>query len=237
MPISLLQTDDCSFPAVEQADDEIGGLLAVGGDLSVDRLRSAYRSGIFPWFSEGDPLLWWSPAERCIILPQQFHCSRSLTKKIRNGHYTLTSNREFKQVVSACARRGSVTRNQDSTWIVPAMQHAYSELHQSGDAHSLELWHEDKLVAGLYGVQVGALFCGESMYSDTRDGSKVLLFGLLKALADAHFSALDCQVSSHHLLSLGATTEPREHFINRLEAARDRPLAWPLGDSAVRLTA
>lgn len=227
MAIALLD-EQLWFPPLSDADDELGGLLAVGGDLSVARLQLAYQSAIFPWFSDGDPLLWWSPAERCIILPEQFHCSKSLAKRVRHGGYTVTSDRAFDQVVAACARRGHATRNQRETWIVPAMQAAYSALHSAGSAHSIELWHADKLVAGLYGVQVGAMFCGESMYSDVTDGSKLVLYHLCKALAAAGFSALDCQLHSPHLESLGAVCEPRAAFLARLGAARSSASGWPI---------
>lgn len=236
MPVALLEADSCEFPAVEQADDDLGGLLAVGGDLSVERLKCAYSSGIFPWYSEGDPLLWWSPPQRCIIEPEQFHCSRSLYKKVRKGGFYLRYNSCFETVVSNCARRGTVTRNQDSTWILPAMRRAYQALHHRGIAHSVELWDDQQLVAGLYGVQVGALFCGESMYSDIRDGSKLLLYYFCQDLSGAGFSALDCQISNPHLLSLGATTESRQQFIARLSAASQLDRAWPPQAEADNLT-
>ncbi len=226
MAIALLD-EQLWFPPLSDADDELGGLLAVGGDLSVARLQLAYQSAIFPWFSDGDPLLWWSPPERCIILPEQFHCSKSLAKRVRRGGYTVTSDGAFEQVVAACARRGIVTRNQDGTWIVPAMQAAYAALHRAGSAHSIELWQDNQLVAGLYGVQVGGLFCGESMYSDVTDGSKLVLYHLCRALAAAGFSALDCQLHNPHLESLGAIGEPRAAFLARLQRARATACRWP----------
>lgn len=223
----ILLDEQLWFPPVSEADDELGGLLAVGGDLSLARLQLAYRSAIFPWFSDGDPLLWWTPAERCILLPEQFHCSKSLAKTVRRGGYTVTTNRAFEQVVAACARRGTVTRNQDDTWIVPAMQAAYTALHRAGSAHSIELWYGDELVAGLYGVQVCGLFCGESMYSDVTDGSKLVLYHLCRALAAAGFTALDCQLHNPHLASLGAICEPRAAFVERLQQACAQEYSWP----------
>lgn len=235
MAITALAPHHCQFPPLAEADDSVGGLLAVGGDLSVTRLRTAYRSGVFPWYNEGEPLLWWSPPERCLLLPERFHCSRSLAKRLRRGDLTVTTNQAFAEVVGGCARRGRVTRNQSATWITAAMRHAYQQLHQCGDAHSVELWQSGNLVAGLYGVQVGALFCGESMYSDLRDGSKALLYYLCQALLEAGFVALDCQLSSPHLLSLGATVEPRQQYIERLEAALRAPRPWPRFPGTVML--
>ena len=202
-----------SFPPLTAANQE--GLLAIGGDLSPERLVLAYRSGIFPWFNEGDPILWWSPNPRCVIFPDTFRPSRSLGKLLRRGDYTVTSDRAFVRVIHACA---GPRRGQTGTWITRDMEKAYAALHRLGVAHSVECWIGEKLVGGLYGIALGTVFFGESMFSMRTDASKVALATLMENLSRWGFTMVDCQVSSDHLFRLGAVEIPRNEFIQRLES-------------------
>ena len=206
------------FPDPECALEEPNGLLAIGADLQPDRLLDAYRRGIFPWYSEGDPLLWWSPDPRMLLFPKEFHASRSLKKTIRNKPLTVTVNRAFADVVDGCA----APRSGDSgTWILPEMQQAYGRLHESGHAHSVEVWSGDQLVGGLYGISLGRLFFGESMFSRVSDASKVALAALV-ALARQHdFSFIDCQMENPHLTRLGARPVARRDFLAELKQGLD----------------
>jgi len=201
------------FPPLETAAPE--GLLAIGGDLSPERLVLAYRNGIFPWFNSNDPILWWSPDPRCVIFPQQFVPSRSLSKSIRNRGYDITFDRAFEQVIKGCA---GPRRQQPGTWITGSMLQAYVTLHQLGIAHSVEAWHHDKLVGGLYGIALGTVFFGESMFSRETDASKVAFAKLIENLVEWRFTLLDCQVTSPHIVSLGAVEIPRTAFIKHLES-------------------
>jgi len=182
-----------TFPPLEAATPE--GLLAVGGDLSSGRLLSAYRRGIFPWYSAGQPILWWSPDPRTVLYPDALKISRSLKKTLRHRGYRVTSDQYFSDVIQACAKPRE--RNDDSgTWITPAMIKAYTTLNESGCAHSLEVWDQMKLVGGLYGVAIGQVFFGESMFSHSTDASKVALTALLRFFYDKVFVLIDCQVPS-----------------------------------------
>lgn len=201
------------FPPLSLANQH--GLLAIGGDLTPERLVLAYKSGIFPWFNPGEPILWWSPHPRCVIFPQQFKASRSLQKSIRNRGYRFSINQAFAKVIQQCA---ASRKNQPQTWISSDMQQAYIALHQRGIAHSAEVWHEGALVGGLYGIAMGAIFFGESMFSLKTDASKVALAYLIQRLCRRQFELIDCQVSSPHVLSLGAVEIPRADFIKRLES-------------------
>ncbi len=205
---------DTPFPDPDSALDQPNGLLAVGGDLGPERLLAAYRQGIFPWYSEDEPLLWWSPDPRMLLFPMEFHASRSLRKAIRNKPFTVTVNQAFAAVVEGCA----APRSSDSgTWILPEMQQAYGRLHASGQAHSFEVWTGDQLVGGLYGISLGRLFFGESMFSRVSDASKVALTALV-ALARQHdFSFIDCQMENPHLTRLGARPVPRADFLGGLK--------------------
>jgi len=218
--VFLLDLHDTAFPPPELATDE--GLLAVGGDLSRERLLAAYRHGIFPWFSEGQPPLWWSPDPRALLFPGQMRITRSLAKRIRNGGFTLTMDSRFREVMERCAapRRGDAD---GGTWIVPEMVDAYCALFKAGDAHSIEVWREGRLVGGLYGVAVGAAFCGESMFSIERDASKVALVYLAAQLARWSYHFIDCQLPTPHLASLGVVAVPRREFLTRLAAAVAAP--------------
>lgn len=200
------------FPPAGEALAEPDGLLAWGGDLSPERLLRAYRRGIFPWYSEGDPLLWWCPAERCVIPTDGVHVSRRLGRVLRQDRFRVTADRAFEAVVEGCA---SARR---STWIVPEMAAAYGRLHALGHAHSIEAWQDDELVGGLYGVALGRMFFGESMFSARAEASKVVLARLCAVLDRWNFPWLDGQVPSPHLYRMGAVTVQRATFLDRIAA-------------------
>jgi leucyl/phenylalanyl-tRNA--protein transferase len=217
----MLHPSIISFP--DPAEAEPNGLLAVGGDLSVERLLAAYRAGIFPWYSEDEPILWFSPDPRMVLAPADIHLSRSLERRVRSGVYALSVDRDFDAVVDACAL---VERpGQDGTWITDDMRGAYRSLHDHGHAHSLEVWSEGELVGGLYGVLVGACFCGESMFSLAPDASKVAFVELARRGAAAGLQLIDCQLPTDHLTTLGAAPTPRAEFLARLSAAVDVDVA------------
>jgi len=205
---------ETTFPPVTQALKSPNGLLAAGGDLSAPRLLEAYRHGIFPWFSAGDPILWWSPDPRMVLFPSEFKLSPSLRKTLRQGRYEVLTDSAFEQVMRACAapRDGA-----NGTWILDEMIQAYCELHRMGYAHSVEVWMEGELVGGLYGVCIGRMFYGESMFSRKTDTSKIALAHLCKQLELWDFGMIDCQMNTPHLASLGAREIPRKEFIARLE--------------------
>ena len=190
------------------------GLLAAGGDLSSARLLEAYRHGIFPWFSEGEPILWWSPDPRMVLFPDEFKISHSLRKTLRNGRYEVRIDSAFEQVMRACAapREGA-----NGTWIHEEMIAAYCELHRLGYAHSVETWMDGELVGGLYGMALGRMFYGESMFSRRTDASKIALAHLAAQLEKWNFGMIDCQMNTPHLASLGAREIPRKEFIARLQ--------------------
>jgi len=227
--IPWLRPDDPpdAFPPVEGALEEPDGLLCVGGDLSPQRLLAAYRRGIFPWYGEGQPILWWSPNPRAVLFPGEFRTSRSLAKVVRNRGYTVTYDQDFATVVRHC---GDQQLRPEGTWISPDMRRAYARLHDLGYAHSVETWDEGRLVGGLYGVALGRVFFGESMFSTERDASKVALHALVGALLSRNVEMIDCQVASVHLESLGARVIPRSEFTARLDRCITdlQPVAgWP----------
>jgi len=215
-----LAADDWRFPPPELALDHPNGLLAVGGDLSPRRLLSAYRNGIFPWYSEGEPILWWSPDPRAVLFPHDLKISRSLRKTLRRGEYEITLDRAFEQVVLGCA--GPRTQ-QEGTWIVPAMQHAYINLHHLGFAHSVECWHEGELVGGLYGVTLGKVFFGESMFSLRTDASKVAFAHFVRQLIAWDYQLIDSQVGNEHMFSLGVSEISRDEYLALLDHWCDEP--------------
>ena len=217
-----------SFPDTSLALREPDGLLAVGGDLAPDRLLAAYRRGIFPWYSEEQPILWWSPDPRTVLFPERLSISRSLRKRLRQMRFQVTLDQAFDDVINACAepRPGS-----SGTWITAEMNEAYSRLHRSGYAHSVECRHQGKLVGGLYGVALGRVFFGESMFSHETDASKVAFAHLVRQLAAWDFALIDCQVYSSHLASLGAEEISRSEFVKQLDLLCDtgaRPGPWTL---------
>jgi leucyl/phenylalanyl-tRNA--protein transferase len=202
--------DRLLFPDPAMAEPD--GLLAVGGDLSVERLLMAYQSGIFPWYSDDTPILWYSPHERFVLLPGELIISKSFRQVLRSGKFRVTNNQRFEDVISACS---SVPREgQDGTWITADMKAAYVKLHQKGYAHSVEVWQDDMLVGGLYGVEVGKVFCGESMFSRVSNASKVALVHL----CSSGYSLIDCQVHTAHLESMGARMISREDYLKVLRS-------------------
>lgn len=208
-------TEKLWFPHVSEASED--GLLAVGGDLSPQRLKLAYRTGIFPWYSEGQPLLWWSPDPRMVLFPNNMYVSRSLRKKIEKNHFRVTFDEAFEQVIRECA---TIERDdQNGTWITEAMLHAYIELHNEGWARSVEVWNDEKLVGGLYGIDLAeaGVFCGESMFSLESDASKVALFYLVERLKSRHYKLIDCQMYTEHLERMGAEEIGRDSFLTYLK--------------------
>jgi leucyl/phenylalanyl-tRNA---protein transferase len=220
-------TENMSFPPVTQALHEPDGLLAAGGELTVARLLEGYRCGIFPWFSAGDPVLWWSPDPRMVLIPDEFKLSDSLARVLRNSAFDVRIDTAFEQVMRACAApRGE----HPGTWIDASMIAAYCELHRMGYAHSVETWMDGKLVGGLYGVAIGQMFYGESMFSQVSNASKVALAHLTKQLqrrqSGSQTLMIDCQMYTPHLASLGARLMPRDEFIERMEKLVDMNGQW-----------
>ena len=205
-------TDALLFPSPEQASDE--GIVAVGGDLKPERVMLAYRKGIFPWFESDDFLLWWSPDPRMVLFPDQVKISKSMRAVLRKKQFEVTFNKAFDDVVEACAK---VKRfGQNGTWITPGLMEVYSTLHTQGHAHSVEVWAEGVLVGGLYGIDLGTVFCGESMFSKANNASKVALISLAKELKKNKYELIDCQVPTQHLASMGAESIPRSEFLTYL---------------------
>lgn len=202
-----------SFPPVETALSEPQGLLAAGGDLSPERLLAGYRRGIFPWYSPGQPILWWSPDPREILLPGEFHCSRSLRRLQRSGQFEAGFDTDFAAVVAGCAEPRSTS---PGTWITREMQQAYRRLHQLGFAHSVEIRRAGQLVGGLYGVRLGRVFFGESMFSRVSNASKLALAALVEHCLTNGIETIDCQLASPHLRSLGSRSVSRRDFLLRL---------------------
>lgn len=205
-----LPDDEIVFPNPELADDD--GLLAVGGDLSAERLILAYQNGIFPWFSDDDPICWYSPHERCVIYPDRLKISKSMKQVLKNGGFKVTANQVFAEVIAHCAK--TPRKDQPGTWITKEMQEAYINLHQLGWAHSVEVWQNDTLVGGLYGIAINKVFCGESMFSLVSNASKVAMIFLCQ---QSDFELIDCQLPNDHLLSLGAEMIERETYMELLE--------------------
>ncbi|MEM7283548.1 MAG: leucyl/phenylalanyl-tRNA--protein transferase [Pseudomonadota bacterium] len=214
LPLLLPTDPPDSFPPVDEIMDEPHGLLAAGGDLSSDRLLSAYRQGIFPWYEEGQPILWWCPDPRAVFYLDEFHVSRSLRKTIRQKKFSVTVDENFQGVIEGCAKDRP---GQEGTWITRAMKLAYIELHNLGHAHSVEVWRQNELVGGIYGVSIGKAFFGESMFSNATNASKVALDHLVQGLKGWDFGVIDCQMESQHLNSLGSRTISRKAFSGLLE--------------------
>lgn len=207
MPVFQL-SDDLIFPSPELA--EKNGLLAVGGDLSPERLLLAYGLGIFPWYSEGDPILWWSTSPRLVIRPVEFRLSRRLARLVRQAPFQVTFDQAFNQVICACS---GPRRTELGTWITAEMIEAYTRLHEMGYAHSVECWQEGELVGGLYGVSLGGIFFGESMFNRKANSSKVALASLVDLLRKWNFDLIDCQLKTEHLLQFGAREIPGREFL------------------------
>ena len=218
MPVFLL-SEELVFPPVHLASE--GGLLAVGGDLSSERLRLAYGQGIFPWYSEEEPILWWSPDPRLILNPEEIRISRSLQRTLNKSMFRITMDRAFDQVIQACADLR--LQSGESTWIVEDMIQAYCRLHKDGFAHSVEAWQGEELAGGLYGVSLGGCFFGESMFTRVSDASKVAFAHLARQLSDWSFTLIDCQVTTAHLKRFNAREVPRTAFMDMLGAALRLP--------------
>lgn len=222
MPVFELD-DDLWFPPVSMADPD--GLLAVGGDLSTERLLLAYRSGLFPWYNPGEPILWWSPNPRMVLYPDALKVSKSMRQVLRSGKFRISLDTAFAEVINACA---NTPRNGEyGTWIVPDMIQAYTQLHHLGWAHSVEVWEGDALVGGLYGIGMGKVFCGESMFSKQPNASKAGFVTLVQWLVGQGVHFIDCQTHTPHLESLGGTLIPGSEYMVALEAALDGGL--PVG--------
>jgi leucyl/phenylalanyl-tRNA--protein transferase len=218
--LTWLKRTELTFPPLDKALSEPNGLLAAGGDLSAERLVAAYRHGCFPWYEDGQPILWWSPNPRTVLFPAELHVSRSLRKLLRQQRYRVTFDHDFAAVIDACAGPRSYA---DGTWITSNMQAAYRELHAQGFAHSVEVWDGDTLVGGLYGLAMGQLFFGESMFSRADNASKVGFATLVEHLRKAGFALIDCQMPTDHLHSLGARAIPRTEFAQWLANHLDLP--------------
>ena len=230
--IKLLTAEDPpeSFPDPKSMRATLGypdGLLAIGGDLSLERLLYAYRHGIFPWYNEDQPIMWWSPDPRAVIFPENFHMSRSLARQLRKEDWEYSLNENFATVIHACAEN----RDEHGTWITPDMLHAYQTLHEAGYAHSIETWRNGELAGGIYGLRLGNVFFGESMFSTLTDGSKVAISALVQLCKNERISMLDCQLESSHLATLGMVGISRDKFLSLLPdaTANAQPLPnWQL---------
>ena len=214
-PVKFLAPEDPpdSFPDPAEATTEPNGLLAVGGDLTPARLVAAYSRGIFPWYEADQPILWWSPNPRAVLLPEELHISRSLKRTLRSNRYSVSTDLDFRAVIDACADIRATT----GTWITPEMRLAYVRLHELGLAHSVEVWRESELVGGLYGIALGDVFFGESMFSRAPGASKLALVGVVRQVEQRGMRLIDCQVATSHLTSLGSRLLPRAEFLRRLE--------------------
>ncbi len=214
-----LSKDPTAFPDPRSASDE--GLLAYGGDLSSHRLIAAYKKGIFPWYSQGDPILWWSPNPRLLLYPENFKVRKSFRRVLRSGKFTVTFDKRFSDVIKQCA---TVYREgQESTWIVSEIEEAYIRLHEEGFAHSVEVYKEGKLVGGLYGIALGKAFFGESMFSLVPDASKVAFKALSDVLGSRGYDFIDCQMKTDHMIGLGAEVVERDIFLDALEETLEKP--------------
>lgn len=222
--LTWLQRDSLNFPPLNRALREPNGLLAAGGDLSPARLIQAYRHGCFPWFQDGQPILWWSPDPRTVLFPEELHVSRSLEKCLRQQRYKVTLDQQFSRVIQACAAPRTYA---DGTWITTPMQAAYLQLHEQGIAHSVEVWQDEELVGGLYGLAMGQLFFGESMFSRADNASKFGFATLTQQLQAWGFALIDCQMPNDHLHSLGARAIPRSEFAGFLRDHLDQRNCGP----------
>jgi leucyl/phenylalanyl-tRNA---protein transferase len=232
MPVFLL-SDNINFPPPHFARKD--GLLAIGGDLSQERLLLAYRKGIFPWYSNDEPILWWSPDPRLVLYPKELYISRSLKKSIRKGLFQITMDQAFFRVIKSCAEI-RLDKN-EPTWIVPEMINAYGQLHESGFAHSVEAWYQGKLAGGLYGLALGKCFSGESMFTRVSDASKVAFVYLVSFLKSLDFHMIDCQMKTSHLMRFGAREIPRKNFLQQLEKTLKYPQLrskWNLNADLIR---
>jgi leucyl/phenylalanyl-tRNA--protein transferase len=227
MNLALLDPDHPQFPDPSTALSEPDGLLAVGGNLDPSTLVDAYRQGIFPWYQDEDPILWWSPATRCLIEPKALNISRRLRRLMRQQPYQIKTDSAFSKVMRACAE----PRGDGGTWITEDMMASYTALHDQGQAHCVEVWDGSNLVGGIYGVHLGGIFCGESMFSRVDNGSKIAIAHLCQWMTFEGLELIDCQMINPHLLSLGAISMARPDFLAQLHNLRDRQHKWSLKDS------
>lgn len=230
MPTCLIGPDDpaINFPDIGHAAEDPNGLLAIGGNLSITNLLRAYSEGIFPWYDQSSPILWWSPDPREILLPGDQHWSRSMRKVQRTENMSITSDLAFDEVIQACSRINKHQTNaQNDAWITEEMQQAYIQLHKAGHAHSLEVWQDNELIGGLYGVRIGAVFCGESMFSRVSNSSKLAFLSLAEHLFSAGFQLIDCQFETEHLRSLGTQAIARHQYKKLLSEALLNHAQWP----------
>lgn len=228
MPIPFLAPDDdlTPFPSVSSALSEPNGLLMAGGNLSPQRLMAAYKAGVFPWYEAGEPILWWSPDPRCIIWPEKIRVTRSLSKTLRSERFEVTENLAYREVMKQC---GSPRKGSTGTWVTNEMIEAYCKLNEMGSARSLEVWMGHRLVGGLYGIQMGNVFVGESMFSTERDASKVALVHLANC---GKYKLIDCQLETAHLISMGAESVSRERYIELLNLHGDFETQFVVPDKA-----
>jgi leucyl/phenylalanyl-tRNA--protein transferase len=215
--IPQLEMDSNEFPDPRKA--EAGGIVAWGGDLGPERLIEAYRRGIFPWYMEGDPILWWSPDPRLLLYPADVRVNRSFRRVLRHKEYTVRFDHDFSSVIASCS---AVRKKGEGTWLTGEMIHAYTELHRMGICHSVEVYMESRLAGGLYGVSLGNVFFGESMFSNFRDASKIALKALSDVLSEKGYDFIDCQVVSSHLLGMGAVKRRRDEFLAELESSMEK---------------
>jgi leucyl/phenylalanyl-tRNA--protein transferase len=227
MRLPWLDPNKPEFPDTELALQEPNGLLAAGGRLSKEWLLAAYSKGIFPWFNEGDPILWWSPSPRMVLYPNQLHISKSLKKALKKQDFVVTINRDFAQVVAECAAPRGEADGETGTWITQEMLEAYIALHQGGFAHSIEVWRREELIGGLYGVALGRVFFGESMFSRATNGSKIGFAHLVECLKEWQYKLIDCQIYNDHLSRLGAIEVNRQVFE---QVIKDHATSRPLDD-------
>ncbi|MFS2223443.1 leucyl/phenylalanyl-tRNA--protein transferase [Pantoea sp. B65] len=220
MRLIQLSRESLNFPPPEMALREPNGLLAMGGDLSPARLLNAYHRGIFPWFSHGDPILWWSPDPRAVLFPEQFHLSRSMKRFHRRSPYRVTLNQAFYAVIEGCA-----SERDEGTWITPEVKRAWLKLYEMGHAQSIEVWQEDELVGGMYGMALGQIFCGESMFSRCENASKTALLVFSQHFSQCGGKLIDCQVLNSHTASLGAEEIPRVAWLAWLNALAQQPVS------------
>lgn len=233
MPVYQLIPEVSFFPPTEEAEGD--GLLAVGGDLTKERLLAAYSKGVFPWYETGQPILWWSPDPRLVLIPEELKISRSLRKALRKQQFEIRFDSAFQQVIKACA--DVRTQQGEGTWIIPEMQQAYTELHQDGFAHSVESWLDGELAGGLYGISLGQCFFGESMFSTRNDSSKVALVALVEFSKQVGIKMIDCQMTTSHLLSLGAREIKRKVFLQNLKIHLEEPTlkgSWNNGSASIK---
>lgn len=220
MRLIQLSRESLNFPPPEMALREPNGLLAMGGDLSSQRLLNAYHQGIFPWFSPGDPILWWSPDPRAVLLPENFHLSRSMKRFHQKSPYQVTLNTQFQQVIEGCA-----SDRQEGTWITHEVKRAWQKLHELGHAHSVEVWRGEELVGGMYGLELGQIFCGESMFSRSENASKTALLIFSDYFQQMGGKLIDCQVLNPHTHSLGAQEIPRATYLHYIHSLARQPLS------------